>query len=394
MLSDTDTVIIVVTDTTAPVLVGVPEVPDVEATGPDGASVTITVPTATDSAGAATVTGDAQPADFTIDETGDYSFPLDVTTITWTATDDSSNSVTGQTLVTVVDTTPPTITAPADVTVEATSPQGVELATMDPALVPATATDLVDQSVDVTSDAPEFFAIAATTVTWTATDDSGNSAQTTSTVTVVDTTPPVFEEASVPTPVPVTATTALGAEVALVTPTATDIASASVTVISDAPAIFPIGTTTVTWTATDDAGLTDTASTTVTVDDPPPIWLSLSASPDVLKPVNHKLKTVTLTLDVEEFIGYDARIVGVWSNEPIEVNSGGDGKNNDDGDVFFDIEEGLETGVWVTGSPMSLSLRLRAERQGQGSGRIYRITVEVKDANNLGVTKTVDVLVN
>lgn len=392
-LSDTDTVTIMVADTTAPVLVGVLEVPETEATGPDGASVTITVPTATDSAGAATVTGDAQPADFTIDETGDYTFPLDVTTITWTATDDSTNSVTGQTLVTVVDTTPPTITAPDSVTDEATSPQGVERAAMVPPLAPATATDIVDQSVDVTSDAPEFFAIAATTVTWTATDDSGNSAQTTSTVTVVDTTPPVLDEASVPTPVSVTATTALGAEVALATPTATDIASASVTVISDAPAIFPIGTTTVTWTATDDAGLIDTASTTVTVDDPSPVWVSLTASPSVLKPVNHKLKTVSLTLVVEEFVGYEARIVSVTANEPIDVNSGGDGKTTDD-DAVFEVDPGTEKGVWVIGNPTKLTLRLRAERQGGGTGRIYTITVEVKDANNDGVTKTVDVLVN
>ena len=46
------------------------------------------------------------------------------------------------------------------------------------------ASDLCDTNVTITSDAPEFFQLGDTLVTFTATDDSGNSAQTAATVTV------------------------------------------------------------------------------------------------------------------------------------------------------------------------------------------------------------------
>jgi len=56
-----------------------------------------------------------------------------------------------------------------------------------------------------------------------------------------------------------------------------------------------------------------------------------------------------------------ARIVGVTSNEPVD--------GADDGNTSPDWE--------ITGP---LSLNLRAERSGTGTGRIYTIQVEGKDA--------------
>jgi len=55
--------------------------------------------------------------------------------------------------------------------------------------------------------------------------------------------------------------------VAIGTATATDIFG--VTVISNAPAIFPVGTTVVIWTATDGNGLVTTGTQNVTVVDSP-----------------------------------------------------------------------------------------------------------------------------
>ena len=79
----------------------------------------------------------------------------------------------------IVDGTPPTITAPPDLVVDATGPLTVV------SLGAPTVSDNVDSSPAVTNDAPAAFPGGTTTVTWTATDASGNSATATQTVTVL-----------------------------------------------------------------------------------------------------------------------------------------------------------------------------------------------------------------
>ena len=73
------------------------------------------------------------------------------------------------------DTTPPTITCPANVSVE--SGQPINLGT-------PTVSDLVDPNPTVSNNAPTAYPIGLTTVTWTARDASGNTASCTQTVTV------------------------------------------------------------------------------------------------------------------------------------------------------------------------------------------------------------------
>jgi uncharacterized repeat protein (TIGR01451 family) len=86
------------------------------------------------------------------------------------------------------DQTPPTITAPANVTVNA-----------NPGVCYATAVALGSPTTDdncsvtnVSNNAPAQFPVGQTTVTWTVKDSSGNSATAPQTVTVVDTTAPVI----------------------------------------------------------------------------------------------------------------------------------------------------------------------------------------------------------
>src|SRR5207247_553771 len=120
-------------------------------------------------------------------------------------------------------------------------------------------------AVAVSSNGPAFFPRGATAVTFTAGDAAGNSATATTTVTVVDTTPPTFS--GVPPPMTVEQAGPSGTSVVVPTPVASDTVSGSVAVSSNAPAIFPPGATTVTFTARDAAGNSATATTKVTVVD-------------------------------------------------------------------------------------------------------------------------------
>ena len=193
-------------------------------------------------------------------------FPLGATTVTWTARDAAGNTATATQTVTVRDTTAPAITAPPDVTAEAAgSATSVQTGA-------ATATDAVDSSVTVTSNAPSSFPLGTTTITWTATDSSGNSASAKQAVTVRDTTAP-----AVTAPPDITAElTGVPMSVRIGTATATDAVDSSVTVTSNAPSSFPLGTTTITWTATDSSGNSASAKQAVTVRDttPPTIIVS------------------------------------------------------------------------------------------------------------------------
>jgi len=118
-------------------------------------------------------------------------FPIGTTVVTLTV-DDGLEIDTDMVSVTVEDTTPPEIVCPADIVVECSSHGGTPAD--DPQLVPffegVSATDLCDDTPAISDDAPGFFDLGETVVTFTATDASGNEASCTATVTVVDTTPP------------------------------------------------------------------------------------------------------------------------------------------------------------------------------------------------------------
>jgi hypothetical protein len=137
--------------------------------------------------GTATASGGTPP--YTITNDAPSTFPLGGTTVTWTVEDDDGATATDTQYVTVQDTTPPTITAPADITVEGNTLGGANIADIGT----ATASDVVWGSLTPSNDHPStFYSLGATTVTWSATDGSGNTGTATQTVTVVDTTPPTI----------------------------------------------------------------------------------------------------------------------------------------------------------------------------------------------------------
>lgn len=148
---------------------------------------------------------------------------------------------------------PPIIRVPAVVTVASC---------VAPRIGPVLGWDICrDLPATVTNDAPDPFRPGPNAVTWTAVDGQGHVSTSRQTVTVVDTTPPVF------TSLPVDLTRNDCGPVPLGVPTAEDDCEESPIVTGDAPASFPVGETDVTWTAMDKFGNRATATQTVTVED-------------------------------------------------------------------------------------------------------------------------------
>ena len=208
----------------------------------------------------------------------------------------------------MVDTKPPTITCPADVTVEQETKEG--------SVVPldVTVIDLCDPDPEVTSNKLAIYPPGTTTVTFTATDASGNSASCSVTVTVVDTTAP---EIFCPADVRVEQG-ASGVTIVPLNVTAYDICDPNPNVTSNAPDTYPIGTTNVTFTATDASGNSANCSVSVTVFDTTPPEVTIispvdrvtyeTTSVDLIYTVNEPTKWVGYSLDGAENITISGNI--------------------------------------------------------------------------------------
>ena len=222
--------------------------------------------------------GNATATDFqqvTITNNAPSVFQLGKTTVLWTAKDTSGNTANATQIIDVIDTTAPKLTPPTNVTFQATS-----LNNNTVPLGNATATDI--EPVTITNNASSVFPLGKTTVLWTAKDTSGNTANATQTVNVVDTTAPKI---ILPANVTFQATSLTNNTVSLGTPTVTDIEQ--VTVTNNAPKAFPIGMTTVLWTAKDTSGNTANATQTVNVVD--------TTAPKIILPANVTFQATSLT---------------------------------------------------------------------------------------------------
>lgn len=242
----TDIQLVTIADTTSPQIEAPSDI-TAEATSPDATIVDIGLATATDAVNIASVTNNAPST-----------YELGKTFVRWIATDTSDNTAGATQEITLVDTTPPTLVLPDDIEVEATSEGPVEIDVGEP-----TVTDLGSRSVTITNDVPPHFELGRTLVSWTASDESGNVASGVQSVTVIDTTAPSL---TAPEDITAEADSASGKVLYVGMATAEDSAG-PVEIESDAPEEFPIGVTTVTWTATDVSGLVSQVTQTVTVAD-------------------------------------------------------------------------------------------------------------------------------
>jgi uncharacterized repeat protein (TIGR01451 family) len=297
---------VTVLDTAAPTITCPPDITVTAAAGETEATVSVGSPT---TSGDGTVTGvrsDDTPATF--DENGNVitpavvhaltdPYPLGTTGILWTYTDAGGRTASCTQRITVVasgNRPPVTISCPANVTVTAAS--GECQATISAATIGTPTTNPSDSDVVVVArrsdDLPltDPFPAGSTVITWTATDNTnGSVASCTQNITVIagsgsDTTPP---ELTVPPNVSVTTlscTATLDDELGTAEASDSGACGGSVTITrTGVPAnfVFPTGTTTIIYTATDAAGNTATGLQLVTVTESPAQPPTVTAPADV-----------------------------------------------------------------------------------------------------------------
>jgi subtilisin-like proprotein convertase family protein len=128
--------------------------------------------------------------------------------------------------------------------------------------------------------------------------------------------------------------------------------------------IFPVGTTTDVCTATTQANATTTCSFPITVNDVQgPLISGASTSVTTLWPPNHQMTDVTVNYSTADNCSLPSAItcaLSVASNEPID--------GTDDGNTTPD---------WIVVD--NHNVKLRAERSGVGTGRIYTVTITCTD---------------
>jgi hypothetical protein len=293
-------------------------------------------------------------------------FPLGTTRVNCSASDSKGNSAHGSFEISVVlqsSPPPPPPNTEQTITVEATGPNGATVTFSSSGTGPDDFNGRPAGACNAASGST--FPLGTTTVVCT---------DFTFIIKVVDTTAPAL---SLPANITRAATGTSGATVTF-NAMATDIVDGNV-FVNCSPAsgsTFAIGTSSVQCSATDSHFNTSSGSFTVTItgngggaDTSAPDFLSISASPNVISPPNKDMVSVTVTASVHDDTDPLplVRIFDVTANETINASD-----------------------YQITGL---LTVKLRADRDGNGSGRVYTIHVEAIDTAGNRSTATVTVSV-
>jgi hypothetical protein len=143
-----------------------------------------------------------------------------------------------------------------------------------------------------------------------------------------------------------------------------------------------LGSHAITLVVTDRAGQPGIATTTVVVRDTLPPSLTLHTDTGTLWPPNHSLVPVNVTWVVVDACdpAPGVQLISLTSSEPDDTAGGTDGATT--GDI-----RGASVGTADT------AFFLRAERDGQGSGRVYTFTYGARDASGNPTTAVLTVTV-
>jgi len=219
------------------------------------------------------------------------------------------------------------------------------------------------------------FPVGVTTETYSFTDIQGNVAECNFTVTVKDseapviTCPPAIEVENDPGE--------CGAVVTYNMPTATDNCGVTQLIMTDglgSGSFFPVGTTVETFVAKDAAGNTSNCSISITVVDTEPPVITLSKDKTTKWPPNHKHFEIMID---DYILSVTDNCPGVSIEDVIidEISSDEPQNSTGDGNTIDDILMGNDC----------KTVKLLAERQGSGNGRVYSVNLAVVDAHgNIG----------
>jgi hypothetical protein len=285
-------------------------------------------------------------------------------TVTWTVADSCGESASDSATFTIVDTADPTVVVPQPIS--ATCGVSETPGALSAWLASATATDICGDTT-ITTQRSTMPGNCTATITWTATDDCGNAASMSSTYTTIgDTTAPTM--------------TLNGADQITIEcgevwqdPSATISDDCDVlirpTVTGEVDSHTP-GQYVLTYAAVDACGNTGpTFTRTVTVVDTTPPLVDV-LQPKELWPPNHQMVTLTLADLVTVTDGCEGElnpnevgvILDIYSDEP----DNGTGDGNTTGDIVIVDDH---------------TFSVRAERTGNGNGRVYGIRFQVSDSS-------------
>ena len=154
--------------------------------------------------------------------------------------------------------------------------------------------------------------------------------------------------------------------VAIGSATGTD-ALGPVTITSNAPATFPVGTTTVTWTATDAYNNFSTTTQLVKVEDTTAPTFDLNQLVSTIWPVNKRMVDAATIANVSDLVDANPRVeLTVSSNQSISSSD------------------------WsVAGNTVSV----KADRSGKDGERVYTVTATVTDSSGNSSSQSVEAIV-
>ncbi|MBD3609321.1 MAG: HYR domain-containing protein, partial [Gammaproteobacteria bacterium] len=233
--------------------------------------------------------------DVTLSNNAPVAFPLGNTSVTWVAKDSNGNRSAATQNITLVDTTAPELTVPADIVTEATAVNSpVELGSPQVSdIFPTT----------VSHNGPAAYSLGQHVVTWTARDSSGNEVSATQQVTLQDTTAPTVQAMDIQLEA-----TAVLTPLVLAQPAANDIFP--MTFNNDAPAAYALGMTYVNWLVTDSSGNQASVQQRVmVVDTRAP---QITAPADVVVEAQGELTSI----NIGQAQADDIFLTRVWSNAP------------------------------------------------------------------------------
>ena len=295
------------------------------------------------------------------------------TTVTWTATDECGNTSIHVATVAVVDANAPTITVPED---RLDFCEGdTDLGDLRVWLAGAAASDECGEAAVRNDFSRESISEACDAlVTWTATDECGNSVSDTAVAAIQDVEPPgitlegppeMILECNVDTYVDPGAAVVDACDTSL-----TQVEIGGDIVDTSEPGLYLVS-----YHATDLCGNTARPVTreVEVVDTLPPFAVEGIAVE--LWPPNHDYWNLSLADCVRDLCEIDldvnavGQILSIYSDEP--ENAGGDGNTLDDIVILSNSE-----------------FMLRAERQGGSNGRVYGITFEISDSAGNGTIDT------